>query len=606
MVLLDIKIQTKQNFGEAMTTTEWTGSSGNNEFLDSGNWSNGVPDSTNYDAVFDLNGDLTLSDNLTNSSDSNLNDGYVSLNSISVSGGYNLSLQLYATVEHDGQVYEDAVNYSLNSLDVSSGSSITIGGTSVGGNVTLNGDITGSGTVNIGDQSNLIIAGGSTSSDITINFGSNSNLYVGNSVEFDAHITNFSASSYINFALAAAAEDITGGSPVWTENSDGSYTFSVNKNGTITTLATNISFASGVTPDDITWDSENDTFTCFLSGSMIRTLSGDIAVQDLKRGDKVVVHIDGAEKFRHVIWVGRAQCNVRPYLPLDQAGYPVRVVKDAISDGVPFKDMLITSEHCLFFDDKFVPVRMLVNGRSIFYDTTITSYEYYHIETQEHSVIMADGMFTESYLDTGNRRAFTQSENVVSITQPRNLRWDDAAVPLAVSREIVEPLFRKIENRAEKAGFAIQVEAHPLTNDSDLHLTTDTGAVIHPARQNNGRVMFMIPSGVESVRIVSNASRPCDVIGPFIDDRRSLGVLVGTVTLFESNRTRMLTDHLHDVQLSGWNNVEEGTMRWTSGNALLPLGERAPGSLALMAIEVRAAGPYVLDETISERQALKA
>jgi len=118
--------------------------------------------------------------------------------------------------------------------------------------------------------------------------------------------------------------------------------------------------------------------------------------------------------------------------------------------------------------------------------------------------------------------------------------------------------------------------------------------------------MFMIPAGVENVRIVSNASRPCDVIGPFVDDRRQLGVLVGTVTLFESNRTRTLTDHLHDAQLSGWSNVEEGTMRWTSGNALLHLGERAPGALALMAIEVKAAGPYILDETLSEHHALKA
>ncbi|MBO1361685.1 Hint domain-containing protein [Acetobacter sacchari] len=82
---------------------------------------------------------------------------------------------------------------------------------------------------------------------------------------------------------------------------------------------------------------------------MFRTLFGDVAVQDLKRGDKVVVHVDGAEKFRHVISAGRAQCNVRPDLPLDQAGYPVRIVKDAISDGVTFRDMLITSEHCLFF-----------------------------------------------------------------------------------------------------------------------------------------------------------------------------------------------------------------------------------------------------------------
>ena len=345
---------------------------------------------------------------------------------------------------------------------------------------------------------------------------------------------------------------------------------------------------------------------CFLPGSLISTPYGTKAVEELSVGDEIIAYVDGVATPRRVTWTGQAHCNVRSHLPDDEAGYPVRILKDAISDGVPFKDMLITAEHCLFFDGKFVPARMLVNGRSIFFDKSVTSYDYYHIETEAHSVIMADGMLTESYLDTGNRNTFSQKGNVVSIGSSRNLSWDDASAPLTVSRETVEPLFRNIENRADKAGFAIQTEARPLTNESDLHLTTDTGAVIRPARENNGRVMFMIPSGVESVRIVSNASRPCDVVGPFIDDRRSLGVLVGTVTLFESNRTRTLTDHLHDAQLSGWNNVEEGTMRWTSGNALLPLGERAPGSLALMAIEVKAAGPYILDETLSENHALKA
>ncbi|OAZ70812.1 hypothetical protein SRCM100623_02163 [Acetobacter pasteurianus] len=72
------------------------------------------------------------------------------------------------------------------------------------------------------------------------------------------------------------------------------------------------------------------------------------------------------------------------------------MLKDAIADGVPYKDMLITAEHCLFFEGKFVPVRMLVNGVSIFYDKSITSYDYYHVETDQHSVITADGMLTEA------------------------------------------------------------------------------------------------------------------------------------------------------------------------------------------------------------------
>lgn len=377
-------------------------------------------------------------------------------------------------------------------------------------------------------------------------------------------------------------------------------------NGSVIDIRTAINPSTGTyfTASDFTYSGSD--LTCFLSGSMIETSNGPIAVEDLTIGSEIVTLNEGTDILRRVTWVGHAHCTVRPYLPLDQAGYPVRILKDAMSNGVPFKDMLITAEHCLFFEGKFVPARMLVNGRSIFYDTSITSYDYYHIETEEHSVIMADGMMTESYLDTGNRSTFRQSGDVVSLTPSRNLTWDDAAVPLTVSRETVEPIFRQIEIRADKAGFAIQDEARPLTYESDLHLTTDTGTVIRPARRNNGRVMFMIPSGVESVRIVSNASRPCDVIGPFIDDRRSLGVLVGTVTMFENNRTRTLTDHLHDAQLSGWNNVEDGTMRWTNGNAFLSLGKRALGALALMAIEVRVAGPYVLDETVSEHQALKA
>lgn len=157
--------------------------------------------------------------------------------------------------------------------------------------------------------------------------------------------------------------------------------------------------------------------------------SGTKAVEDLSVGDEIIAYVDGVATPRRVIWAGQAHCTVRPGLPDDQAGYPVRILKDAIADGVPFKDMLITAEHCLFFDGKFVPARMLVNGRSIFFDKSITSYDYYHIETEEHSVIMADGMLTESYLDTGNRRSFSQKGKVLSIGGNRNLTWDDAAVP---------------------------------------------------------------------------------------------------------------------------------------------------------------------------------
>ncbi|WP_156477913.1 Hint domain-containing protein, partial [Acetobacter malorum] len=114
---------------------------------------------------------------------------------------------------------------------------------------------------------------------------------------------------------------------------------------------------------------------CFLSGSMIRTPAGDVAVENLTIGHDVLTFDWKSNKqvSRPVVWVGKAHAAVRPELLDDAAGWPVRILKDAIADGVPYKDMLITSEHCLFFEGKFVPARMLVNGVSIFYDKSITS-----------------------------------------------------------------------------------------------------------------------------------------------------------------------------------------------------------------------------------------
>lgn len=117
--------------------------------------------------------------------------------------------------------------------------------------------------------------------------------------------------------------------------------------------------------------------------------------------------------------------------------------------------------------------------------------------------------------------------------------------------------------------------------------------------------MFMIPSDVSSVRIVSNSSRPSDAIGPFVDDRRMLGVLIGDVSFFDSGVTVNIKTHLTKENLSGWHSVEHIPMRWTNGNAYLPLGARLPGGIGLLAIKVEAAGPYVVAPADDVEVALK-
>jgi len=133
------------------------------------------------------------------------------------------------------------------------------------------------------------------------------------------------------------------------------------------------------------------------------------------------------------------------------------------------------------------------------------------------------------------------------------------------------------------------------TTDHDLHLITDKGQIIHQARAVSDQAMFMIPNGVKAVRLVSRTSRPSDAIGPFVDDRRELGVLVGSVTLWDSNLTRSI-DTL-DADLVGWSVVEASTCRWTLGDAWLPLGDRRADALGMLGIQILAAGPYVATDS---------
>lgn len=340
------------------------------------------------------------------------------------------------------------------------------------------------------------------------------------------------------------------------------------------------------------------TFVCFCAGTLILTEDGEKRVEDLQIGDRAITYVAGREVIEPITWVGHRTAQVRTDLPVDQAGYPVRILKDAISPGVPHQDLVVTPEHCLYFEGRFVPARMLVNGRSVFYDLTMTNYEYFHVETENHSILWSNGALSESYLDTGNRREFGQQGGVVRLVSGPVREWSvDAAAPLAVTRDLVEPIYRALEERAVEMSIPDQRKPVVLTEDANLHLVTPAGHRINAARRaENGDFVFMLPAGVDEVRIMSRASRPADVFGPVVDDRRYLGVLVGGISLWAGNGQKSLTAHITEDELSGWNNREEGGVRWTNGNAVLKLPARQDLSIAVLTIEVKNAGPYLLED----------
>ncbi len=433
------------------------------------------------------------------------------------------------------------------------------------------------------------------------------------------NVENFVYGDQIKIASSTAYNDdalsttVSGNDLLIQSTVDGKTTTVVTIKGYAASSATNVDPAPSVTYSDgyILFGEQNDTGACFLAGSMVRTPQGSVAVENIQAGTDIFVYDwkSNTEATQQVTWAGQAFTVVNSSLPDDEAGYPVRILKDALADGTPYKDMLVTAEHCLFFNGRFVPARMLVNGASIFYDKSITSYPYYHVETAEHAVISVDGVLTESYLDTGNRRSFRQNSKVVQLHSKTRTWEEDAAAPLCVDAAFVKPLFENLKNRANHvAGSQTPATPTPLTTDPNLHLVTQTGAVIRPVRCTNQHYSFMLPPGTHSVQIVSRASRPADVIGPFVDDRRQLGVAVADIQLVTARkRATPITAHLLPNKPAGWHNMGWAECAWTNGNATLPLGAHTEhNEIAMLSITLQATGSYPLAAGVQENTQIRS
>ncbi|QDH16727.1 Hint domain-containing protein [Swingsia samuiensis] len=325
---------------------------------------------------------------------------------------------------------------------------------------------------------------------------------------------------------------------------------------------------------------------CFLSGTEIKTSSGFKKVEDIQVGDFILSPINGIETPKAVTSIQRNRIAC-----LSKKDMPVCFKQNSIADGVPYKDLYVTNEHCLFFNNKLIPARMLVNGLSIIVDESFSEYDSYHIECEEHCLLIANGAYTESYLDTTH--TFEHHHNIIQFGQKT---WEkDAVFPLTTNRGEVEPIFASLRSRATSLNYPNVLKNKHLTHDPDVKLYTSNNTEILPLRVNEGRYIFHIPANHNSIRLSSRASQPSETIGPFVDDRRFLGVLVGEVLCFQEKETYKINDHLIEPTLSGWHSIENSQHRWTKGDAFIPLNEvKNPNKEKLISIQISNNNAYIL------------
>ncbi len=301
-------------------------------------------------------------------------------------------------------------------------------------------------------------------------------------------------------------------------------------------------------------DSLHQAFTvtslCFLVGTYIATLSGQVPVEHLEVGDVVLTAAGGPQL---ITWIGVGRTLATR--GRRGAATPVIVRKGALADNVPYQDLRVTKGHSFWFDGVLIPVEFLVNHRSILWDDHAQEVNLYHIELADHDVLLANGAPAESYRDDGNRWLF----------QNANSGWNQQAkppcAPVLTGGPVVDSVWRGLLGRSGPR------PALPLTDETDAHLMIE-GRRENPFAQYEQILAFRLSAPAAPMHLMSRSASPQEL--GLCRDPRLLGLAVRQVRVYQGVRLQVVEAEDPDLFLGFHDYEEDGDLRWTDGDAILP------------------------------------
>jgi hypothetical protein len=143
--------------------------------------------------------------------------------------------------------------------------------------------------------------------------------------------------------------------------------------------------------------------SCFVRGTNILTDQGDIAIEDLRIGDKVMTADRGPQPIK---WIGRRsfhRTNDRNWVKTVR---PIRVAAGALDDQTPKRDVFLSASHAVGVDGHLMPAVFLINGRSVDWADVgnAQSLDYFNLELETHEVIFAEGLPAETFFADGREQ----------------------------------------------------------------------------------------------------------------------------------------------------------------------------------------------------------
>jgi Hint domain len=184
-------------------------------------------------------------------------------------------------------------------------------------------------------------------------------------------------------------------------------------------------------------DSDFDTSVplCFLPGTLIATPAGARPVEELAIGDLVLTAKGGVVPVK---WIG--QQTVHTIFGMAEGRRPVCISAGALGNNLPARDLKLTSDHALLIDGVLVHAGALVNGttiRRMAFEELGQRFTVYHIETENHEVVLAEGTPTETFIDNVSRARFDNYAEYEALYGPAPAPMAELSQPRAMSRRQV-------------------------------------------------------------------------------------------------------------------------------------------------------------------------
>lgn len=142
---------------------------------------------------------------------------------------------------------------------------------------------------------------------------------------------------------------------------------------------------------------------CFTPGTMIATPNGEVAVETLKMGDKVLTRDNGMQEIQ---WMGSKAIDQKDMIA-DPKLRPVMITAGSLGHGLPEVDLMVSPNHrvlvanaqteLLFEDSEVLVAAKHLVGKPGIYTVDVTRTEYIHFMFDKHEVVLSNGTWTESF-----------------------------------------------------------------------------------------------------------------------------------------------------------------------------------------------------------------